>query len=335
MREHVYVGSNVNAKSEDMEKGFDIIGRYLRGEASPEERIRVMKMVENDASFRDEFLAMRKIYDTILMNGDIEISRHRDAGKRRHRSGIFLRAAAAMVAAASLAVGVMYFIMDKGRNEENLVVHSLEAPVGHRTKAVLSDGTEVCLNSGSRLEILLSDSKERRVRLEGEAYLDVTHDEDRPFILETSEMEVKVLGTSFDVSTYGEIHSVVLVEGSVEAGCIGSSVRSRISPDQMYVIDSDTGNSHIEDVDAGSLVTWKDGYLNLQNMTVGELFSRLERYYGVRIIFSDDSKDTFTMSGKLILESRIDSVLDNLATLLDIRYSGSEDGSIVVSMVSE
>ena len=335
MREYAYVGSNVNAKSEDMEKGFDIIGRYLRGEASPEERIRVMKMVENDASFRDEFLAMRKIYDAILMNGDIEISRHRTAGKKRPRSGIFFRTVAAMAVAASLAVGVTYFIMDKGGNEGNLVVHSLEAPVGHRTKTVLSDGTEICLNSGSRLEILLSDGKERRVRLEGEAYLDVSHDEERPFILETSEMEVKVLGTSFDVSTYGETHSVVLVEGSVEAGCIGSSVRSRISPDQMYVIDSDTGNSRIEDVDAESLVTWKDGYLNLQNMTVGELFSRLERYYGVRIICSDDCKDTFTMSGKLILESRIDIVMDNLATLLDIRYSGSEDGSIVVSMVSE
>lgn len=312
--------------SDEMKRDLEIINRYLRGEAAPEERIRIMKMIDEDPSFRKEFLAMRKIYDALLISDDI------GGMKKRVRKGMavrILRFVASLAAAASLAVGVTYFIMSD-KEEENIMVQRFEAPEGHRTEAVLSDGTMICLNSGSRLEILSSGKNERRVRLDGEAYLNVAHNEDRPFILETSEMEVKVLGTSFDVSTYGNVHSVVLVEGSVEVNNAVSSEKTVIEPDQMYVFDRSTGQSGVKYVDALSMVTWKDGYLNLQNMTVEELFSRLEHYYGVRIICSDDSKDTFTMSGKLILESRIDTVMDNLATLLDMKYSRLSEDMITV-----
>lgn len=311
---------------DEMKRDLEIINRYLRGEAAPEERIRIMKMIDEDPSFRKEFLAMRKIYDALLISDDI------GGMKKRVRKGMavrILRFVASLAAAASLAVGVTYFIMSD-KEEENIIVQRFEAPEGHRTEAVLSDGTMICLNSGSRLEILSSGKNERRVRLDGEAYLNVAHNEDRPFILETSEMEVKVLGTSFDVSTYGNVHSVVLVEGSVEVNNAVSSEKTVIEPDQMYVFDRSTGQSGVKYVDALSMVTWKDGYLNLQNMTVEELFSRLEHYYGVRIICSDDSKDTFTMSGKLILESRIDTVMDNLATLLDMKYSRLSEDMITV-----
>ena len=311
---------------DEMKRDLEIINRYLRGEAAPEERIRIMKMIDEDPSFRKEFLAMRKIYDALLISDDI------GGVKKRVRKGMavrILRFVASLAAAASLAVGVTYFIMSD-KEEENIMVQRFEAPEGHRTEAVLSDGTMICLNSGSRLEILSSGKNERRVRLDGEAYLNVVHNEDRPFILETSEMEVKVLGTSFDVSTYGNVHSVVLVEGSVEVNNAVSSEKTVIEPDQMYVFDRSTGQSGVKYVDALSMVTWKDGYLNLQNMTVEELFSRLEHYYGVRIICSDDSKDTFTMSGKLILESRIDTVMDNLATLLDMKYSRLSEDMITV-----
>ena len=177
-----------------------------------------------------------------------------------------------------------------------------------------------------------SGEGERRVRLEGEAYLDVAHDVDRPFVVETSRMEVKVLGTSFDVSTYGDIHSVVLVEGSVEVENTGSNEKTVIKPDQMYRYDGSTGESRVEQVDAESLTTWKDGYLDIRNMTVQELFIQLERYYGVSIVCNDIPETQLTMSGKLILESRIDSVLDNLTNLLHMTYTIASDGVITVGI---
>ena len=310
---------------------FELVNRYLRGEASGEERIQVMKWVEESESNREEFMAMRKIYDASLMDENTGAGNRSD---RRHsgRTVRLLKTFASMAAAASLAAGVTYFLAVGGADEENLAVQSFLAPEGHRTEAVLSDGTEICLNSGSRLDILSSGEGERRVRLEGEAYLDVAHDVDRPFVVETSRMEVKVLGTSFDVSTYGDIHSVVLVEGSVEVENTGSNEKTVIKPDQMYRYDGSTGESRVEQVDAASMTTWKDGYLDIRNMTVQELFIQLERYYGVSIVCNDIPETQLTMSGKLILESRIDSVLDNLTNLLHMTYTIASDGVITVGI---
>ena len=314
-----------------MEMDFGLVIRYLRGEASWKERIQVMEWVEESESNREEFMAMRKIYDASLMYGNTGAGNRSD---RRHsgRTVRLLKTFAAMAAAASLAVGVTYFLAVGGADEENLAVQSFLAPEGHRTEAVLSDGTEICLNSGSRLDILSSGEGERRVRLEGEAYLDVAHDVDRPFVVETSRMEVKVLGTSFDVSTYGDIHSVVLVEGSVEVENTGSNEKTVIKPDQMYRYDGSTGESRVEQVDAASMTTWKDGYLDIRNMIVQELFIQLERYYGVSIVCNDIPETQLTMSGKLILESRIDSVLDNLTNLLHMTYTIASDGVITVGI---
>lgn len=314
-----------------MEMDFGLVIRYLRGEASWKERIQVMEWVEESESNREEFMAMRKIYDASLMDENTGAGNRSD---RRHsgRTVRLLKTFAAMAAAASLAVGVTYFLMSDGAGEENILVQSFIAPEGHRTEAVLTDGTEICLNSGSRLDILSSGDGERRVRLAGEAYLDVAHDDARPFVVETSRMEVRVLGTSFDVSTYGDVHSVVLVEGSVEVGSLESQERNIIEPDQMYTYDGNTGLSRVEQVDAESLTTWKDGYLDIRNMTVQELFIQLERYYGVRIVCNDIPETQLTMSGKLILESRIDSVLDNLTNLLHMTYTIAPDGVITVGI---
>lgn len=314
-----------------MEMDFGLVIRYLRGEASWKERIQVMEWVEESESNREEFMAMRKIYDASLMYGNTGAGNRSDI-RHSGRTVRLLKTVAAMAAAASLAVGVTYFLAVGGADEENLAVQSFLAPEGHRTEAVLSDGTEICLNSGSRLDILSSGEGERRVRLEGEAYLDVAHDVDRPFVVETSRMEVKVLGTSFDVSTYGDIHSVVLVEGSVEVENTGSNEKTVIKPDQMYRYDGSTGESRVEQVDAASMTTWKDGYLDIRNMTVQELFIQLERYYGVSIVCNDIPETQLTMSGKLILESRIDSVLDNLTNLLHMTYTIASDGVITVGI---
>ena len=314
-----------------MEMDFGLVIRYLRGEASWKERIQVMEWVEESESNREEFMAMRKIYDASLMDENTGAGNRSD---RRHsgRTVRLLKTFAAMAAAASLAVGVTYFLMSDGTGEENILVQSFIAPEGHRTEAVLTDGTEICLNSGSRLDILSSGDGERRVRLAGEAYLDVAHDDARPFVVETSRMEVRVLGTSFDVSTYGDVHSVVLVEGSVEVENTGSNEKTVIKPDQMYRYDGSIGESRVEQVYAASMTTWKDGYLDIRNMTVQELFIQLERYYGVSIVCNDITETQLTMSGKLILESRIDSVLDNLTNLLHMTYTIASDGVITVGI---
>lgn len=313
-----------------MKKGFELLGKYLRGEASLQERIRVMEWTRESDANMQEFMAMRRIYDASLMNEDIDMQRavKKHPDRLVHR---FFRTVAAMAAAASIAAGVTYFFMQHDR-QESFVAQTFSAPLGQRTEVMLSDGTSVRLNSGSSLEIVSSGKKERRVRLEGEAYLNVSHDAAKPFIVETSQIEVKVLGTTFDVSTYGDRHSVVLVEGSVEVCGIGNRDRIIISPDEMYTFDAATGHGRVKQVDAGGMTAWVDGYLDLRSMTARELFYRLENYYGIEIICPDALDENVTMSGKLMLETRVESVLDNLCRMLSISYSRIDDRTLQVSV---
>ena len=154
-----------------MKKNFNLIGKYLRGDASLEERIQVMKWAEGNDTQRDEFNALRRIYDaTLLMDDDIAMSERR-TGLRRYWKWL---AAAAVIA---FVAGISY-LPENFRDDPtpHLQFRSLSAPIGQQTKTVLSDGTVVWLNSGSELEICERAEGERRVKLCGEAYLDVARD---------------------------------------------------------------------------------------------------------------------------------------------------------------
>lgn len=204
-----------------MKKNFNLIGKYLRGDAFLEERIQVMKWAEGNDTQRDEFNALRRIYDaTLLMDDDIAMSKRR-TGLRRYWKWL---AAAAVIA---FVAGISY-LPENFRDDPtpHLQFRSLSAPIGQQTKTVLSDGTVVWLNSGSELEICEQAEGERRVKLCGEAYLDVARDIDRPFIVETSHMEVRVLGTRFNVNAYDEKQSVVLVSGSVDVTALEQGERA-------------------------------------------------------------------------------------------------------------
>ena len=126
-----------------MKKNFNLIGKYLRGDASLEERIQVMKWAEGNDTQRDEFNALRRIYDaTLLMDDDIAMSKRR-TGLRRYWKWL---AAAAVVA---FVAGISY-LPENFRDDPtpHLQFRSLSAPIGQQTKTVLSDGTVVWLNSG-------------------------------------------------------------------------------------------------------------------------------------------------------------------------------------------
>ena len=110
-------------------------------------------------------------------------------------------------------------------------------PPGKRTNVVFADGTKICVNAGTRVvypEVFLDDSRE--IYVEGEIYLEVFRDESRPFIVRTEKMNVRVLGTTFNISAYKNQteSSVVLVEGKVEVELINKQ-KIKVSPNEMVL----------------------------------------------------------------------------------------------------
>lgn len=313
-----------------MEIDFNLIEKYLQGNATLSERIRVMKWAENSEMSREEFNALRRIYDTtLLMDDDVE--------EAAQRTGIFRRywkwvAAAAVV----VLLGGLYFLQNDMTGsqvgQQTLAFRSISAPVGQQTRTVLSDGTVVWLNSGSELEICGQGDGERRVKLSGEAFLDVAHDENCPFVVETSQMTVRVHGTQFNVNAYDDRQSVVLVSGSVDVTGAGQESGCRISPDEMFTYDAATGESAVSRVNTDNFVSWKEGFLQLDKAPLNQVFMQLQHFYGVRIDCDESMAEGLTISGKLELRTGLENALNYIRLLAPISYTYTGEREMKISM---
>lgn len=194
--------------------------------------------------------------------------------------------------AAAIGIGFFcafqFFAEPVNRLVSDTVLFSSSLP-GQRTNVVLSDGTEVCLNSGSRIEYpAIFHNGERRVRLHGEAMFDVTHDPEHPFIVETFEYDIRVLGTRFDVIADEEAgeFSASLIEGKVEILDKDDNSCATMLPNQ--VIRSENGRLVLETTeDAAMDNMWTDGIISVSGVPFDRLMDKFERCYGVRIIIDD------------------------------------------------
>lgn len=202
--------------------------------------------------------------------------------------------------------------------------NQLIVPLGKRSSVTFSDGTKIWVNSGSKVIYPVAFEKgKREIFVEGEVYLDVTADADRPFIVKTQQMDVKVLGTSFNVSAYKKDSNlqVTLVEGKVEVKT--SNNRSDVlAPSQQFDYDIQTNKVKVQAVDVDNYIAWKDGYFQLENQPLKTVFKKLSRYYGVRIEWNEKMGE-LTCYGKLDLKDELEEVLNNLkdATAIPMQFT--------------
>ncbi|WP_372934579.1 FecR family protein [Mariniphaga sediminis] len=189
----------------------------------------------------------------------------------------------------------------------DLTVDSLEiiAPIGSRAVIQLSDGTEVNLNYGSKIKYPRTfEGDIRGVTLEGEGYFDVAHNPDKPFVVKTGKINVKALGTKFNVNAYPDDHEIAttLVEGKVvvEKTKNGENLEPLgiMVPGQHIVYD--TKSEKISSSSKGSVhkyIGWTEGKLVFDNEPITEVAEKLSRMFNVDIEISDNIKDlTYTVT---------------------------------------
>jgi hypothetical protein len=214
--------------------------------------------------------------------------------------------------------------------KESSSYNQLIVPFGKRSRLHLSDGSKVWVNSDSRLKFPVSfEDSCRVISVEGEIYIEVAPDEKRPFIVQTNEVDIRVLGTKFNVTAYEDDPEkrIVLVSGSVQ---IKSTEKETVlSPNQMYSYN--TQQSRIDIVNTQKYTSWIDGIYYCENESLGTIFQRLSRYYGTRIML-DETLAPVIFSGKLDLKENLSDILDGIAFTLPITYI-EKDGSYTVSLI--
>ena len=198
--------------------------------------------------------------------------------------------------------------------------NTLVVPRGRRTLLLLADGSKVWINSGTTLYFSTDfDTNERKIKVEGEIYIEVSPDVSRPFYVETPQMTVNVLGTKFNVSAYTNdvSQAVVLVEGSVR---ITTNAKESfvLQPNQRFNMVQDA--AMIDEVDVYDHISWIEGIFRFRGETMDEIAQRLSRYYNVPITCSPKIAQKRT-SGKLMLFENIEQVMETFSMLYDIKYT--------------
>ena len=217
---------------------------------------------------------------------------------------------------------LVYMPMDAKR-ENPVRFNELEIPRGGEYKVILADGTVVYLNSATRLKYpVVFNGKERKVYLSGEAYFEVMKDSERPFLVEVGGIEVKVYGTSFNISSRpnGDVRTI-LVHGKVSVRVVGSTEENMIKPGQMAEYNRKDQNVDEKEVDVALYTDWKDGIFRFENQRLEDILTTLSNWYDVDIFYQTPSVKDLHFSGYMERYKEIDTILKAITLSTDVQFT--------------
>ena len=297
----------------------DLLYRYFDGDTTPDEERRIMEWAEASPENYRLYLEGRRLWCALLLHAGRRTAR-RPALWRRLAAWRVSGAAACILLLVGLA-GIFF----AGRMVPDGRMQQVVVPAGQRVELRLADGTKVWLNSSSSVEYVAPFfSRQRRVKMEGEAYFEVEHDRRAPFVVSTNGLDIEVLGTRFNIRNDDNEHRVttVLLEGAVKAYASGREQASvRLHPAQQLVFDTRTHAMRLTDCpSAERSINWIDGRFCFEHDTFGEIVAELKRYYNVDIRFMDNRLRDMRFSGNFRVEDGIYHIMSVLQLTYKFNY---------------
>ena len=221
---------------------------------------------------------------------------------------------------------------EQQKHASELKMNELIVPRGYRINLELSDGSVVWLNSETRLRYPLQFIGDtRRVYLAGEGFFKVKHSDTKPFIVEASNLEIEVLGTSFNVSAFDNESQIIttLLEGSVKLHTTSDQEDIILKPNQCGVYSLSDCEIQVHDVDTELNASWINGYYTFKSENLDIVIQKLVRSYGISISIADQELKKYEFSGKLDLKANLYEVLEVLRLAAPIEYRET-NGEIVI-----
>lgn len=316
---------------------FDKIEKYIKGEADDNEKNYVESLLSEGGDNRYLRDRLREDWELIRKSGlkpdaDLDklldrihhVIRKKESLERRPLRRVlqlYMKAAAVLILPLLIGGGLLVSYLS-GRYNQIVKEQShniIYAPMGSRVSFNLPDGTTGVLNSGSVLSYSLPFSKARKIDLEGEAWFDVTKDENNPFEIRAGSSQIKVLGTSFNVSAYPAENyvEVVLESGSVEFTSIGDRRSITMSPSERLVFRD--GHVEMAPADPEKYNAWVKGRLVFRGDSMPEVARRIERWYNIKVVIADKELEKYSFRATFE-DDNLEDVLRFLAMTSPIRY---------------
>lgn len=217
-------------------------------------------------------------------------------------------------------IGTLININWKSKTDESLF-SEINVPLGQMSNITLYDGTQVWLNSGTRLKYANDfGDKNRKIILEGEAFFKVKHNE-TPFIVQLENCAVEVLGTSFNVRSFRDenFSEITLVEGLVKMNTLSGKEITQLEPSQQITISEDLKNNILKTVDTGFYKSWTDGKIVFHEERLADIVLRMERWYNVDIQLANPKIGDLSFSGTILKNKPFDQIAKTFEILLPVK----------------
>lgn len=305
----------------------NLIVRHFNGECSEDEIATLLVWVNESAKNKSEFIALKDLWDSsrkIADRTEIELARfYKEQYLQSKKSRmLFVRSAVAVAAVLLLAFVINLFIptISEKRVDGYQVV---TVPLGSRSKVTLADGTEINLNSGSELTYANSfTSQNRIVTLSGEAFFQVKSDVGHPFVVKTKNFDIRVTGTRFNVCAYNEdvLASTTLAEGKVNILLHNKKQELVLRQGEKFMLDAIEQKYSLVNADVEQETAWKNGEFIFKSIRFSDLTKRLERWYDVKLTYSDTRLVNYSYTGRFKNQETIWQILDALRLTSPIDY---------------
>lgn len=308
---------------------------YFEGTLSETQKRALLEEMRDNPELEREMVSYLQVRSVLALKGrdeDDSDKSWREFLFRRRLSG-FLRtslkvASVFLVGAAIWIVGERFFTKSSALIVDSVPSITTSAPTGHMAICVLPDGTEVKLNANSKLTYPSLFNGERKVSLEGEAFFDVAPDKDCPFIVSTDKLEVKALGTKFNISDYkNDIFTVSLLEGSVLLYQDGLEESGIVLNPNEQLVESDGG--YVKKIFVQNPAMWVNGFYAFNNSSMEYILSKLELYYDVKIIVSNEQLLKKKYTGKFRQTDGVREILRVMSSVYPFTIKEDESSNTI------
>lgn len=303
----------------------DILYKYFSRQLTAEERVQVQQWVDESPENLEQFMAERALFDATLLLADEEsLKKNESAGKVKRFFVKAMRVAAVVL--VTLCMSHVYHLLTL---EQNIPMQEIKVPAGQQLNLTLADGTNIWLNSMTKLRYpAMFVGGERRVEIDGEGYFVVAKDAKKPFRVETVGGMIEVLGTTFNVDAYsssGEFHTALL-SGKVKIK--SGDTDYYLHPNQMACRKKD-GTLHIGKINDYEHFRWTEGIISVHNDSFEEIMQKFEKFYGIRIVIDKQGLDNFSYTGKFYQADGVSYALKLLQHDIDFDFESDYENHII------
>jgi len=346
----------------------DLINSFIKGRLSEDDPVGLINELKKNPDKRREFDEYIDIWQSTLKarktdNYNVEKawlnlkSKIRNSTQRSGQPSSYQltrklqQVAAAVIIMASMSILAFYLIKNANTSGSDIALNEYIIPYGSRSQVLLPDGTNIWLNSGSQIKYDRQFGlHNRNIYLEGEAYFDVTESKKLPFIVNTSGLTIKVMGTAFNVKAYPDED---IIETTVERGMVQvigdlknpaklEKIILKANQKLVYTrkdqkekpndnnVGSKTDNEPVKNLKPAATIldknvstkiytSWKDNRWIIEREELQSLAVKLERRYNVSIVISDKSLKSYVFSG-ILEDETLEQVLEAIKLTAPIHY---------------